>query len=127
MKIWTVGLLMFVLCQGLAAENLEKAQKKELEAQAKVVIAEAKSLENSGQLAEARAKFAESQAMIEMKDAAEAIKHLDDEIHTRVKDALKQSHKLYEARKYKEAASLLGENTKLGDSEGALSSSLALC
>ena len=45
-------------------------------AQAKTVMAEAKALEKSGQIAEARAKYAESQAMIEMKDAAEAIKRL---------------------------------------------------
>lgn len=127
MRVIAAAFLVVGLSSMLAAENLEKAQKKELEAQAKVLIAEAKSLENSGQLAEARAKYAESQAMIEMKEAAEAIKHLDDEIHKRVKDALKQPRKLYEARKYKEAASLLEENTKLGDSEGALSSSLALC
>src|SRR5439155_5260293 len=117
----------FVLSCGLFAENLEKAQKKQLEAQAKTVMAEAKALEKSGQIAEARAKYAESQAMIEMKEAAEAIKRLDDEIHKRVKDALNQSRKLYEARKYKEAASALEDSTKLGGFEGVLSSNLALC
>jgi tetratricopeptide (TPR) repeat protein len=111
----------------LAAENLEKKQKKELEAQAKAVIAEAKTLEKSGQLAEARTKYAESQAMIEVKEAAEAIKRLDDEIHKRLRDALNQSRKLYEAHKYKEAASALEESTKLGGFEGMLSSNLALC
>ncbi len=54
-------------------------------------------------------------------------KHLDDEIHKRVKDALNQSRKLYEAHKYREAASLLEESTKLGDLAGTLSSNLALC
>ncbi len=127
MRKGTVALSILVLSTFLVAENLEKAQKKELEAQAKAIIAEAKSLEKSGQLAEARAKYAESQAMIEVKEAAEAIKRLDDEIRKRVKDALNQSRKLYEARKYKEAASLLEESTKLGDLEGVLSSNLALC
>ena len=127
MRIATIALLIITLSGVLGAENLEKAQKKELEAQAKTIMAEAKSLENSGQLAEARGKYAESQALIEMKEAAEAIKHLDDEIHKRVKSALNQSRKLYEAHKYGEAASLLEESTKLGDLEGALSSNLALC
>ena len=127
MRTVTMALLVLALSCALAGENLEKTQKKELEAQAKTIIAEANSLEKSGQLAEARAKYAESQAMIEMKDAAEAIKRLDDEIHKRVKDAVNQSRKLYEARKYKEAASLLEESTKLGDLEGVLSSNLALC
>jgi hypothetical protein len=98
MRSGTLAVLIFVLSCGLNAENLEKAHKKELESQAKAVIAEAKSLENSGQLAEARIKYAESQAMIEMKEASEAIKHLDDEIHKRVKEALSQSRKLYTRR-----------------------------
>ena len=127
MRFATITLLVSMLSCCLCAENLEKAQKKDLEIQAKAIIAEAKSLENAGQLAEARIKYAESQAVIEMKDATEAIKRLDDEIHRRVKDALSQSRKLYEARKYKEAASALEESTKLGGFEGVLSSNLALC
>jgi tetratricopeptide (TPR) repeat protein len=127
MRTAATTLLVVALSGMLAAETIEKAQKKELEAQAKVIIAEAKSLEKSGQLADARAKYAESQAMIEVKEAAEAIKRLDDEIHKRIKDALSQSRKLYEARKYKEAASTLEESTKLGGSEATISSNLALC
>jgi tetratricopeptide (TPR) repeat protein len=127
MRSVTIAGLIFVLSCGVAAENLEKTQKKQLETQAKAIIVEAKSLEQSGRLAEARAKYAESQAMIEIKDAAEAIKRLDDEIHKRVKDALNQSRKMYEAHKYKEAASALEESTKLGGFEGLLSSNLALC
>ena len=92
-----VALIFLVLSSLSLAENLEKTQKKELEAQAKAIIAEAKSLEKSGQVAEARAKYAESQAMIEMKDAGEAIKRLDDEIHQRIKETLSQARKLYEA------------------------------
>jgi tetratricopeptide (TPR) repeat protein len=123
-----ISAVLIILVSGLlSAENLEKTQKKELEAQAKAIIAEARSLEHSGQLAEARAKYAESQAMIEVKEAAEAIKHLDDEIHNRIKNALNQSRKSYEARKYNEAASMLEDATKLGGSEGVLSSNLALC
>jgi len=121
------GILIFVLSCGLAAENAEKAQKKELEAQAKAIIVEAKSLEKSGELVEARAKYTESQAMIETNDAADAIKHLDDQIHKRVKDALGNSRKLYEARKYKEAVAMLEESAKLGAFEATVSYNLALC
>lgn len=127
MKTVAVFLAVAAFSVVLSAENLEKTQKKELESQAKVIIAEAKSLEKSGQLAEARAKYTESQAMIEVKEAGEAIKRLDDEIHKRVKDTLTQSRKLYEAHKYKEAASGLEESAKLGGFEGVLSSNLALC
>jgi tetratricopeptide (TPR) repeat protein len=111
----------------LSAENLEKAQKKELETQARAIIAEAKSMESSGQLAQARAKYAESQAMIEMKDAEAAIKRLDEEIHKQIKVALSASRKLYDAHKYREAATELEESTKLGGFEGALSFNIALC
>jgi tetratricopeptide (TPR) repeat protein len=119
--------LILLLASGLAAENLEKAEKKQLEAQAKTMISEAKSLENSGQLAEARAKYAESQAMIETNDAANAIKHLDDEIRKRAKEALGNAHKLYDARKFREAAATLEDGLKLGAYSAALSQNLALC
>jgi hypothetical protein len=51
------GLLAFLILlfsSGLVAENQEKAQKKDLESQAKIILGEAKALEGSGQLAEAR-------------------------------------------------------------------------
>ena len=102
-------LLVFLLSAGLAAENLEKAQKKELEAEVKAMTAEAQRLERSGQLAEARIKYAESQALIEMKDVTDALKHLDEEIHKRAKDALSESRKLYESHKFKEAAAALDD------------------
>ena len=127
MRIGTTALLIALLSCGSAAENLEKTQKKALEAQAKAIVAEAKSLEAAGQLAEARVKYAASQALLETRDAADAIKHLDEEIHKRVKDALSESRKLYEAHKYKEAAIALEQGTKMGASQGVLSFNLALC
>src|SRR5260221_3261763 len=96
--------LIFLFCSALFADNLEKTQKKQLEAQVKSITGEAQQLENAGQLAEARIKYAESQALIEMKDVTDAIKHLDGEIEKRVKDSLSSTRKLYEAKKYKEAA-----------------------
>ncbi len=110
----------------LAAENLEKTQKKQLEAQAKALMADAKNLEQSGQLAEARAKYTESQAMIETNDATNAIKHLDDEIHKRVKEALNQSRKLYESGKYKDVIAPLEDAAKLGAFQPVLDYDLAV-
>src|ERR1051326_9596136 len=95
-------IVIFLLCCGLAAADLEKTQKKELEAQVKAMTAEAANLEKSGQLAEARTRYAESQSLIEVKEVTDAIKHLDEAIHKRVKDALSSSHKLYELRKFQE-------------------------
>ena len=120
-------LLVFALAPGAFADGHEKAEKKELTAQAKTIVAEAKTLESSGKLAEARAKYAESQAMIETGEATDAIKRLDDEIHRSVQDSLARSRKLYEARKYPEATALLEAAGKLGHSEATLSYNLALC
>jgi tetratricopeptide (TPR) repeat protein len=127
MRTVSTLLLIATFSCALAAENLEKAQKKALESQAKMLIEEAKTLEKSGQLAEARAKCAESQAMIETNDAANAIKHLDEEIHKRAKDALNNARKLYEARKFKEAAAVLDDNLKLGAYPAVFSQNLAIC
>jgi tetratricopeptide (TPR) repeat protein len=111
----------------VAAENLEKTQKKELEAQVKTMTAEAERLAKAGQLAEARTKYAESQALIEMKDVGEAIKRLDEEIHKRVKDALSESRKLYDLRKFKEAATALDQGMRLQAFQSVLAYDLALC
>ncbi len=120
-------LLPLVLCSGLFAENLEKTQKKELEAEVKTMTAEAQRLEKSGQLAEARIKYAESQALIEVKDVTDALKHLDEEIQKRVKSTLNDSRKLYETRKFKEAAAALDDAMKLQAFQPVLAYDLALC
>src|SRR6266436_4434124 len=112
MRTKTILLILF-LCSGVAADNLEKTQKKELEVQVKTMTGEAVKLEKAGQLAEARAKYAESQALIEVKDVTESLKRLDEQIHKRVKDALKDSHKLYDLHKYKEAGVMLDQAMKL--------------
>jgi tetratricopeptide (TPR) repeat protein len=126
MRIKTI-LLVLIFSSSLAADNLEKTQKKELEAQVKTITAEARSLEKAGQLAEARAKYAESQALIEVKEVTEAIKHLDDQIHNRLKDTLGASRKLYDAHKFKEAAAALDEGMKLQAFQSVLAYDLALC
>jgi tetratricopeptide (TPR) repeat protein len=109
------------------ADNLEKTQKKQLEADVKTMTAEAERLQQAGQLAEARVKYAESQALIEVKEVTEAIKHLDEEIHNRVKASLTESRKLYDARKFNEAAALLDQSMKLQAFQPVLAYDLALC
>ncbi len=122
-----VILVITLISSGWAADNLEKTQKKELEAQVKAITAEAAKLEKAGQLAEARTRYAESQALIEMKEVTEAIKRLDDQIRKRLQDALKDSRKLYEARKFQEAAALLEDAMKLQAFQTVLTYDLALC
>ena len=64
--------LILALSSPLAADDLEKSQRKEFEAQVKIMTAEAQRLEKAGKLVEARGKYAESQALIEVKDVTEA-------------------------------------------------------
>ncbi len=126
MRTRTVLLLWVTAC-ALHADNLEKTQKKALETQVKTMTGEAQKLEKLGQLAEARAKYAASQALIEMKEVTDALKRVDDEIHKRVKEALNQSRKLYETRKFNEAAAALDASMKLQTFQAVLSYNLALC
>jgi ABC-type enterochelin transport system substrate-binding protein len=63
MRIQTIFLVLF-FSFALSADNPEKTQKKELETQVKKMTGEAQKLEKAGQLAEARIKYAESQALI---------------------------------------------------------------
>src|SRR5450432_2239770 len=126
MRTGTVLLLLLTGC-ALQADNLEKTQKKALETQVKTMTGEAQKLEKLGQLAEARAKYAASQALIEMKEVTDALKRVDDEIHKRVKETLNQSRKLYETRKFNEAAAALDASMKLQTYQAVLSYNLALC
>jgi tetratricopeptide (TPR) repeat protein len=120
-------LVAFLLCSAATAENLEKAQKKELEAQVKKMTGEAERLEKAGHLAEARSKYADSQALIEVKDVTDAIKHLDEEIKKRVKDDLTGSRKLYDSHSFKDAANKLDDALKLQAFQPILAYDLALC
>lgn len=125
----SLTLIVFLLVPPPAAfaDDQEKSQKKALEQQAKELIKEAKELEKSGQLLEARSRYAGSQAFWETKDAVEAIKHIDEAIHNRVKDALRQAHKLYDQGQFKLAAEALEGASKLGESTAVISYDLALC
>jgi tetratricopeptide (TPR) repeat protein len=123
----TLGLFFSLAAPVALADDQEKAQKKALEQQADELIKEAKVLEKSGQLLEARSRYISSQAFWETKDAIQAIKHIDEEIHNRVKDSLRQAHKLYDQGQYKAAAETLEDASKLGESTAILSYDLALC
>src|SRR5437868_8617194 len=123
----TLIFLLLLSAPAVFADDQEKAQKKALEQQANELIREAKDLEKSGQLLEARSRYASSQAFWETKDATQAIKHIDEEIHRRVKDALRQAHKLYDQGQFKPAAEALENALKLGESTAILSYNLALC
>ncbi|HEY1679548.1 MAG TPA: hypothetical protein VGG04_17665 [Candidatus Sulfotelmatobacter sp.] len=120
-------LLLVLVLPAFAFANEEKDQKKALEAQAKELIVQAKDQEKSGNLVEARKLYANSQAFWETKDAQNAIKKIDDEIHKRVKDSLKQARQLYESGKFQAASETLTAAEPLGYMGGVISYDLALC
>ena len=121
-------LWIFILLLAIPSfSSEEQNEKKALEAQAKALVEEAKALEKSGDLIEARKQYASSQAFWETKDAEKAIKHIDDEIRNRVKDALKRAHQLYEHGQFKPASEALEAALALHSSGGVLSYNLALC
>ncbi|HLW54504.1 MAG TPA: tetratricopeptide repeat protein [Candidatus Angelobacter sp.] len=109
------------------ADNDEKAQKKALEEQAKTLLSEAKDLQKSGQLVEAKARYAASLAFKDSKDAGEAIKHIDEQLHQQVKDALRQAHSFYDRGQFQQAAEELEKAAALGNSTAAVAFNLALC
>jgi tetratricopeptide (TPR) repeat protein len=123
---WATTLLLMFIPLALA-DDKEKADKKALDQQAKQFVKEAKDLEKSGQLLEARTHYTNSQSFTETKDATEAIKRIDGEIRKQVKDALKKSHQLYDKGNFKLAAESLEQAAQQGGSSSMYSYNLALC
>jgi outer membrane protein assembly factor BamD (BamD/ComL family) len=69
----TTVLMAGLLCLvGAADGNTEKDQKKQLESQAKTLIAQAQAVEKSGDLIQARKLYGQSQSLIDLKPAARA-------------------------------------------------------
>ncbi len=109
------------------ADDLQKTQKKELESAAKALIGEAKSLESSGMLVEARLKYAESLGYIELNDATQAVDRLNKELLNQAKIAIQAAKKYYDAGKFRDAAKTLEGAQQLQTSQLLLSYNLALC
>jgi tetratricopeptide (TPR) repeat protein len=120
-------LIVFAFPLRPAASDLQKSQKKELEAAAKALNEQAKSLEKSGKLVEARLKYAESLGYIEEKEASQAISRLDNKLKNDVKAAMASAQKLFDAGKYKEAAQVLEQAWNLQTARPLLAYNLALC
>ena len=123
-RILVLGLMISTL---VVADDSEKAQKKEMQAQAKAAMKDGAALEKSGKLAEAREKYTESQSLYESGDATDAIKHVDETIRNRAKENLSSARKLYEQHKFKEAATILEDTMNLGVNQSVVAYDLALC
>ena len=118
--------LLLVATAHFSEAAAKKDNKKEMEREAKALIAEAKTLEQSGDLLEARAKFAESEALIETKQAFEGVKHVDKEIHKKVEGYLAQARRSFEGARYAEGASVLEKGLALRPADPLLLFNAAL-
>jgi tetratricopeptide (TPR) repeat protein len=103
-----------------ASANSEKDARKELEREAKNLIAEARFLEKSGDLLIARAKYAQSEALVETKDAAEGVKHIDKEIHKKIESYLAQAAKSFSGAQFGQGANYIEQGLLLRPAEPAL-------
>ena len=120
-------ILLLALVPAALADDQEKAEKKALQERAGELLKEAEDMEKSGELIAARARYANSQAFWETKEAAKGIKHIDDAIHGKIKEALREAHQLYDKGEFKQAAETLEKAAEFGESIAVLSYDLALC
>jgi tetratricopeptide (TPR) repeat protein len=103
-----------------ASANSEKDAKKEMEREARALIAEAQFLEKSGDLLLARAKYAQSEALFETKYASEGVKHIDKEIHKKIESYLAQAGKSFSGAQFGQGANFLEQGLLLRPAEPAL-------
>lgn len=80
----------------------------------KAILKDAKRLEKSGHLVEARKEYAQSQAVFATKEAEKGLERVNSKLRDQVRKDLAQAGKLYVAGQFHEAAAIL---------EGALVSS----
>ena len=126
---WAGLTLICALCSPMAvtANDLQKAQKRELEQASKRLIAEGKQLEKSGMLVEARLKYAESLGYIELKDAQKEVERIDRQLAGNAKGAIAAAHKMYEAGRYHDAQQMLEDALYLQTWRPLIYYNLALC
>ena len=97
MRILKAAFLILMTSAAMSPANAEKQAEKQRQARAKAMVKDAKALEKSGRLVEARKEYAQSETVFETKDAVKGIKRLDEKLQQQVKTTLVQAQKLYAA------------------------------
>lgn len=101
--------------------------KKQLEAKAKQVVAEGKSLEQAGQLGEANDKYIDAEAFISTKDALNGIERVRHAQEKQVASAIADAHRLYDAGQFAAAAEKLEKALEIRPASPTAHYNLALC
>jgi tetratricopeptide (TPR) repeat protein len=127
MKFCTLGIIVVLLCSLPLQSSSEKDQKKALEAKAKALIEEGKTIEKQNRLLDARAKYAEAQGIIETRDGAKASYEVDREISKRTKKSLEEAKQAYNSGKYSDAQTALSQASDLEPGNASVSYNQALC
>jgi Flp pilus assembly protein TadD len=114
-------------CTASSAANVEKQAGKQLQTRAKAMVKDAKALERSERLVEARKEYVQSEAVFETKDAVKGIKRVDDKLQQQVKMKLAEAQKIYAGGQYRQAADRLEGALLLETFTAAVQRDLALC
>jgi tetratricopeptide (TPR) repeat protein len=122
LSVWVL-----ILLPVLVFADSEKQQRKQLEAQAKVLVEEAKTLEKQDHLIEARTKFAEAQGITPTREAEAGAYRLEMEMAKRVKKQMDDAKRLYEGGKYRDAINSLNKAAELQPGNPSLNYNLTLC
>ena len=113
-------LLLAVVCPAIYADKAGQDT-------VRAMLKNAKRLEKSGHLVEARKEYAESMSIFETKEAQKGVERVSSKLRDEVKKDLDQAAKLYAANKFSEAATVLGGALKLETSTPLVQHDLALC
>jgi tetratricopeptide (TPR) repeat protein len=117
-----VGLILFLtaFCPVLLADKSGQNS-------VKAMLKDAKRLEKSGQLVEARKEYAQSQAFYPTKEAEKGIERVNSKLNDQVRKDLAQAAKLYAAGQFHDAAGTLEGELALETSTAIIQRDLALC
>jgi tetratricopeptide (TPR) repeat protein len=117
-----VGLILICMafCPVLFAD-------KSVQNSVKGMIKDAKRLEQSGRLVEARNEYTQSQAIFATKDAEKGLDRVNSKLRDQVKKDLAEAGKLYAAGQFHAAAAILEAALALETSTAIIQRNLALC
>jgi tetratricopeptide (TPR) repeat protein len=104
-----------------------EADRKQLEAQAKQLIAEAGAIEQQGKLAEALDKYVDAEGVFSTREALSGIKRTRDAENQKVNALVAATHHTYDDAKFADCATQLEEGLKLEPANALLHYDLAAC
>jgi tetratricopeptide (TPR) repeat protein len=103
-----------------------RKDRKQLEADARQLVAEGKTLEQKGNLSQAKDRYVDAEGILSTPEARAAIRRINDEQKTQVETILAEAHPLYDENKFSDAIKQLQHGLSLQPSNPALHYNLSL-